>query len=100
MDIYYRQDTGIITPQNEKLDYFRFKRIGKDLDDNYAYAIVYFFRTLENAQAKVPPRAERELHFPIIENEDVSSGVLALLQLEDFVTTAQDTVSFSGAVKQ
>lgn len=100
MDTYKKEDTGIVTAQGEKLNFFQIKRIGKDIEGNYAYATINFYRTLENAQAAVPPRAQREVQFPIIENQDVDSGIAAILELENYPTTSMDNVTFKGAVKQ
>lgn len=98
MDIYFRKNTGIITPQKENLDFFIIEEIGKNLKHGYGFINVEFYRTKANAQKMdVPSEASRRIEFEIGSNEDVPNGVAWVLNFENIETTALDKISLSNA---
>lgn len=75
MDIYYRENTGLKTAQNENCDYFTINLIGADLPNNTAFAEIHFWITDQHAVDGLPARLSRTVEFPIETNRSIDDGI-------------------------
>ncbi len=99
MDIYYKENTGIKTPQDKELNYFRVTIVGTDYATSTNFAEVVFHETLEEAQGDKAPNAHRRFEWDALKTSD--SGKLGdILKFDGVTTTSLDAVTFKGAKKK
>jgi cellobiose-specific phosphotransferase system component IIA len=95
--IFYRESTGLTTPQGDKLDYFIIKDVGVNMIEELGHATILFYEKLEHAQSLKVPNAERRIEWAATEIRNQEAGVTALLQMENVETTSGDIINLKGA---
>jgi hypothetical protein len=100
MNIYYRLNTGIKTPQDYNCDYFTIEWLGVNLRTGEAETTIHFWQVLADAEAVKPANASRNIKFPMGSSTDIAAGIIFILDMENVETTSLDFVSFKGAVIQ
>lgn len=96
MQIYYKENTGIKTKQDENCDYFAIEDLGLTNFFTQARGVVHFWEKLEHAQAGKPANAMRILIWDNVANPDPQSGLNYLFQEASHVTTSLDTISLQN----
>jgi hypothetical protein len=99
MDIYYKENTGLKTAQEYNTDYFAIKRIGADLENNKAFAEIYFWEKSKDAGVKVP-NLSRMIEWEIVKETSIDAGVQTLFTAKTLETTNKETITLQAPVKQ
>lgn len=97
MDIHYKENMGVKTPQGRNLDYFQVAKMGLNFQTNIAYAEISIFEHLIDAEEGKPPAASRNVEWAVGGDTDIASGFSKLLSFDSVSTTSLDTLSFSGS---
>lgn len=97
MDIYFKENIGLKTPQAENCDYFTIKKIGADLETQKATAELYFWENLAHAQNNKPANVSRTIDWDIIKETSIDAGIETLLTSEVLTTTNGETISLKGS---
>ncbi len=95
--IYYKQNTGITTPQGESCDYFIINKLGVDLANRRGFAEVYYYERKEHAQATTAANASRLIEWDISKEQSVADAITTLLSFKEVDTTAGDKVTFTNS---
>lgn len=97
MNIYYKENTGLKTPQEENCDYFVLDTIGAKLVINKAEATILFWEKLEHAQSGQPANLSRTITWDIKKETSIDSGVNTLFTSKELQTTNSETITLKGA---
>ena len=98
MDLRFRENSGIKTPQQRNCDYFVLAQIGANLLTGMAYCEIQFFEHSEDALNGLPANSQRRLEWLIVSATDVTSGTSKVLEFENFETTSGDLISLNNSV--
>lgn len=93
---FYRENTGIVTEQNDNCDYFSLAHIGIDLFTNEVKALLKFWEHEKNVNIEKPNQV-RILTFSKGVNDTVESGINAILSFEGFPTDEGEALNLSNA---
>jgi len=99
MKIYYKENTGLKTAQDENCDYFVLNTIGAKMVINSAYAEILFWEKLEHAQSGKPANLSRTIQWEIKNETSIDSGVTTLFTADSLQTTNSETISLKGATE-
>lgn len=97
MNIYYKENTGLKTPQGEDCNYFVLDTIGAKLVINRAEATLLFWEKLEHAQGGKPANLSRTIQWDIKKETSIDSGVNTLFTSDTLETTNSEIISLKGA---
>jgi len=97
MNIYYKENTGLQTAQEENCDYFVLNTIGAKLTINVAEATILFWEKLEHAQSGKPANLSRTIRWDIIKESSIDSGVNTLFTSDTLETTNSEVITLKGA---
>ena len=95
MKIYYKENTGLKTAQDENCDYFVLNTIGAKMVINSAYAEILFWEKLEHAQGGKPANLSRTIQWDIKQETSIDSGVNTLFT-SDSLQTTPSSFSWNG----
>jgi transcription initiation factor TFIID subunit TAF12 len=99
MDIYYKQNTGLETPQGHNLDYFSIKILGNNYTSSTSFAEIVFYQFLEDAQSGKPANAQRTCEWNPM--SDCTSVMVAnLFSFDSITTTSGDTITLLNPTQQ
>ncbi len=99
MIIYYKENTGLKTPQDHNLDYFVIKLIGADYQSDSSGASVIFYEYLEDAQQQKTPPAQRDfLWQPQLDS--IALIKQAMFDMETITSTAGEVLSLHNPTEQ
>ena len=98
MKIYYKENIGLKTNQDENCDYFVLDTIGAKLVINRAEASILFWEKLEHAQEGKPANLSRTIQWDIVKETSIDSGVETLFTSDTLKTTNSETISLKGAI--
>ena len=96
-NIYYREHTGMKTPQERTTDFFTIEYMGVHIRNGQATAKVNFYEHLDDAINHKAANNFRVIDWPLGKGRDVPEGIETLLGFENFETASGDEVSFLGA---
>jgi hypothetical protein len=99
MKIYYKENTGLKTMQDENCDYFVLNIIGAKMVINSAYAEILFWEKLEHAQSGKPANLSRTIQWDIQKETSIDSGITTLFTSDSLQTTNSETISLKGAIE-
>jgi hypothetical protein len=99
MKIYYKENTGLKTAQDENCDYFVLNIIGAKMVINSAYAEILFWEKLEHAQSGKPANISRIIQWDIQKETSIDSGITTLFTSDSLQTTNSETISLKGAIE-
>jgi hypothetical protein len=97
MNIYYKENTGLKTRQDDNCDYFVINTIGAKLVINRAEAEILFWEKLEHAQGGKPANLSRSIQWDIKKETSIDSGVNTLFTSDSLETTNSETITLKGA---
>jgi len=100
MNIYYKENIGLQTPQGENCDYFVLKYIGANLITNKAEAEILFWENLIHAQNDKPANLSRRILWDIVNETSVDSGINTLFTSDTITTTNEEVITLKGATIQ
>ena len=99
MTIYYKENTGLKTPQDHNLDYFIIVKAGNDYKLSECFAEIIFYQFLEDAQTNKPANAQRTCQWS--PNIDCTSVMIAeLFSFDSITTTAMDVITLQNPTEQ
>ncbi len=99
MKIYYKQNTGLKTAQDEKTDYFTIDFIGAKMSINRAEATILFWEKLEHAQSNKPANLSRTVAWDITKETSIEAGLNTLLSSDSLDSTVGDSFTLKGATE-
>ena len=97
MDIYYKENTGIKTAQEENCDYFTIENLGADLRNGKGYAVLHFWERVEHAQTDKPANASRNIVWDLGQDVSITAGYQKVLGFESIQTESGDMISLNNA---
>ena len=86
MDIYQKDNNGMLTPQGEPANYWTWNDLRVVQSTGVVTAEVYWWEKQANALANVSPRCSRVITWQMGVGQDIASGVAYLLVLENYTT--------------
>jgi len=99
MDIYYKENTGLETPQGHNLDYFSITLLGNNYTTSTCFAEIVFYQFLEDAQSGKPANAQRTCEWSPL-TDSASQMRIDLFDMDSVDTTSEDTISLKNPTPQ
>lgn len=96
MKIYYKENTGLTTAQDEKTDYFTINTIGAKMVINRAEAEILFWERLEHAQDGKPANISRTISWDITGETSIDNGLATLFTADNLQTTNGETITLQN----
>ena len=97
--VYYKENSGIKTPQNEDCKFFVIDEAGAKINKPKAFGEILFYEKREHADNELEPNASRRVEWTRENEASIPAGIERILSFENKETTSGDIITLKGAIK-